>query len=82
MFTITRNIISFLSTSALIMALSFESITGIGANLEANRSNVQARVRLAQTSYSGTNEAAVLANMSALDSYKETLDIEKALYVK
>ncbi len=75
-------IIGFIGTSALLFALSFESLTGIGAALDANRANVEARVRLTQTSEDtgNTDEEAVKANMNALDQYNATVKTERRIY--
>lgn len=75
-----KKIIGFIGTSAFLFAFTFEGLLGLGANLDANRALMEERVRVSQTSFDGVHEAAVEANMSALDSYNETLKIEQKLY--
>ena len=79
MSNIARYIIG-LSSLSFVFAFMYEGQIGLGANLEANRALLEERVRINQTSYTGVNETAVTANMSALDEYNETLKTEYRVY--
>ena len=76
---ITRYIVA-LSSLSFVFAFVYEGRTNLGANIESNRALMETRVRLSQTSNGAVSEEAVDANMSALDSYNQTLKAEYALF--
>lgn len=75
-----RSIIGFAASSAFVFAFTFEGLTGLGANLEANRALMEERVRLGQTSFGNVSEEAVVRNMAELDKYNATLQTEYKLF--
>lgn len=77
---IAAAVLSLASLTPLFI-FQYEAITNLGAELETNRAAVESRVRLSQTNSDtgAVNEAAVKANITALDRYKATLDAAKNL---